>query len=219
VHHAINPRYLDKNYGGTFIVWDRLFGTYEPEAEPPVYGIVKPLRSFDPFAAQFHYWTELWKRAASTPRLIDKLRVFFKGPPWTPPGMEPFDPPPEVRPETFAKYDPRVTPSIARYVFVQLALAVVGATALMFYETALPLAQLALGALLVLFPLLAWGGLFERRRWAVPFELLRLALLAGAAIAWVWASPRMLPVTIAALLFTTAMAAWLVRGAASTATG
>ncbi len=209
VHHGINPRYLDKNYGGTFIVWDRLFGTYEPETEPPVYGLVKPLGSFDPFTAQFHYWADLWKRAEATPRLADKLRVLIKGPPWTPPGMEPFAPPPEVRPETFAKYDPPLPPSLARYVFAQLALAVVGATALMFYETALPMVQLALGAAFVLFALVAWGAFFERRRWAVPFELLRIALVAAAAIAWLWVLPRTFPIAIGALLIAVAMAVWL----------
>src|SRR2546421_6032058 len=60
VHHAINPRYLDKNYGGTFMIWDRLFGTYEPETERPVYGLVKALKSFDALTAQFHFWGEIW---------------------------------------------------------------------------------------------------------------------------------------------------------------
>ena len=211
VHHAINPRYLDKNYGGTFIVWDRLFATYEPETEPPVYGIVKALRSFDPFIAQFHYWSELWTRARSTPALADKVRVFLKGPDWAPPGMKPFVPPPEVRPETFAKYDPLVPVSLARYVFVQLSLVVIGATALMFYETALPLAHLALAAAFVLSALIAWGAFFERRRWALRFELLRLCLLAAAAIAWVWVSPRMLPIAGGTLLFVGSMILWLLR--------
>ncbi len=211
VHHGINPRYLDKNYGGTFIVWDRLFGTYEPETEPPVYGIVKPLRSFEPFTAQFHYWAELWKRARSTPRLLDKARVFLKGPPWTPPGMEPFDPPPEAAPDTFVKYDPPVSLALARYVFVQLVLAVIAATALMFYETALPLRQLALGALFVLFALLVWGAFFEGRRWAIPFELIRLAAVAVAGLVWAWVSPRALPAAIAAVLLSGMMAAWLLR--------
>lgn len=211
VHHAINPRYLDKNFGGTFIVWDRLFGTYEPETEQPVYGIVKALRSFDPFVAQFHYWPDLWARAKSTPALADKLRVFLKGPEWTPPGMKPFPPASEVRPETFVKYDPRVPVSLARYLFVQLGLVIIGATALMFYETALPLAQLALGAAFVMSALIAWGAFFEHRPWALKFELLRLLALATAAIAWVWVSPRMLPVAGGTLLVVVLMAFWLLR--------
>ena len=51
VHHAVNPQYLDKNYGGTFIVWDRLFGSFAPEVEACIYGVSHPLRSFNPLWA------------------------------------------------------------------------------------------------------------------------------------------------------------------------
>lgn len=56
VHHATNARYLDANYAGVFIVWDKMFGTFVPERadEPPVYGIVKPLNSYNPLAVAFH---------------------------------------------------------------------------------------------------------------------------------------------------------------------
>ncbi|MBS1152547.1 MAG: Sterol desaturase, partial [Myxococcaceae bacterium] len=57
VHHAINPKYLDRNHGGTFMVWDHLFGTYQPEEEQCVYGLTHPLRSFNPVWAQLDgYW-------------------------------------------------------------------------------------------------------------------------------------------------------------------
>jgi sterol desaturase/sphingolipid hydroxylase (fatty acid hydroxylase superfamily) len=59
VHHAINPIYFDKSYGAILIAWDRLFGTYEEETEPPVYGITKQLGSFNAWWAQVHYWIEL----------------------------------------------------------------------------------------------------------------------------------------------------------------
>ena len=55
VHHARNEQYLDRNFGGMFIVWDRLFGTFTPESEPPCFGITTPLRSWNPLTAQFHY--------------------------------------------------------------------------------------------------------------------------------------------------------------------
>jgi sterol desaturase/sphingolipid hydroxylase (fatty acid hydroxylase superfamily) len=56
VHHGTNPRYLDKNYGGIFIVWDRLFGTFEPETEPPRYGLTNPLTKRGAVHASFHEW-------------------------------------------------------------------------------------------------------------------------------------------------------------------
>jgi sterol desaturase/sphingolipid hydroxylase (fatty acid hydroxylase superfamily) len=67
VHHGSNPRYLDRNYAGVFIVWDRLFGTFEPEdaAEPVRYGLVHNLGTFNPLWAAFHEWhgiaTDLWR--------------------------------------------------------------------------------------------------------------------------------------------------------------
>ena len=56
VHHGSNPRYLDRNYGGVFIVWDRLFGTFEPEDEPVRYGLVHDLASFNPVVTATHEW-------------------------------------------------------------------------------------------------------------------------------------------------------------------
>ena len=211
VHHGINPRYLDKNFGGTFIVWDRLFGTYEPETEPPVYGIVKPLGSLNPFRAQFHYWGEMWARALATPRLADRLGVFLRRPDWNPPGLPPQGSPPEVRPETFVKYDPPVDPPVARYVFAEMVTVVVGATALMFYESALPVPVLGAGAVLVLLAPLSWGGLFERRRWAVPLAFLRLGLVAAAAVAAASRGTAPLPLAASALVAAAALAAWLGR--------
>ncbi len=61
VHHARNPRYLDKNYAGIFMLWDRMFGTYEPESkdEPVSYGITHPLKSFNPLWIAFHEWVSI----------------------------------------------------------------------------------------------------------------------------------------------------------------
>jgi sterol desaturase/sphingolipid hydroxylase (fatty acid hydroxylase superfamily) len=64
VHHGRNPKYLDKNYAGALIVWDRWFGTFQPEEEEPTYGIVKPLRSWNPVWANFHVWVEILRRKA-----------------------------------------------------------------------------------------------------------------------------------------------------------
>ena len=75
VHHGRNPRYIDSNYGGMLIVWDRLFGTFEREQEEPVYGITKPLASFNPLWANLHYWVEMWDVARRAARPLDRLRV------------------------------------------------------------------------------------------------------------------------------------------------
>jgi sterol desaturase/sphingolipid hydroxylase (fatty acid hydroxylase superfamily) len=86
VHHAVNDRYLDRNYGGILLVWDRLFGSYEPEhdEEPCVYGTRAPLRSFDPVRANLQVYADLLRDSWHTRRFADKLRVWFKPPGWRP---------------------------------------------------------------------------------------------------------------------------------------
>lgn len=59
VHHARNGKYLDKNYGSTFIIWDRMFGTFQPEEEQPDYGILKPVNSYNPVHLVFHEFVDM----------------------------------------------------------------------------------------------------------------------------------------------------------------
>jgi sterol desaturase/sphingolipid hydroxylase (fatty acid hydroxylase superfamily) len=79
VHHGVNPRYIDRNYGGILIVWDHLFGSFEPEAEEPVYGIVKPLGRYNPLWANVHYYVEM-ARLAAAGRGLERLRAWVAPP-------------------------------------------------------------------------------------------------------------------------------------------
>jgi sterol desaturase/sphingolipid hydroxylase (fatty acid hydroxylase superfamily) len=67
VHHARNPKYLDKNYAGTLIIWDRMFGTFQAEEEEPVFGLTKPLNSWNPLWANLHVWRDLFRDAWLAP--------------------------------------------------------------------------------------------------------------------------------------------------------
>lgn len=62
VHHGRNPQYIDKNYAGSLIIWDKMFGTFEPEKEPVVYGITQAMQSWNPLVAQFDPWRQLFKK-------------------------------------------------------------------------------------------------------------------------------------------------------------
>lgn len=88
VHHATNPEYLDKNYGGILLVWDHLFGTYQPEedANPCVYGTVKPLDSVNPLWANVAVYAQLWRDIHQTPRWRDKAKALVSRTGWHPPG-------------------------------------------------------------------------------------------------------------------------------------
>ncbi len=84
VHHAINEGYVDRNYGGILVLWDRMFGTFEPETKACVYGTRTPLNSWDPVWANLSVYAELWQRSRLAPRWGDKLRVWLKPPGWMP---------------------------------------------------------------------------------------------------------------------------------------
>lgn len=91
VHHAVNPAYLDRNYGAVLVLWDRLFGSFAEEREPCVYGTVKPLASCNPLWAVGQVYADLLGRMRATARWPDKLRVLYKSPGWMPPGVAPVD--------------------------------------------------------------------------------------------------------------------------------
>jgi len=85
VHHATNPRYLDKNYAGVFIVWDRMLGTYEPERddERPRYGIVKDLGSFNVLWAAFHEWIGIARDVWAAPDMKSRISYMIAPPGWS----------------------------------------------------------------------------------------------------------------------------------------
>ncbi len=80
VHHARNPKYLDKNYAGVFIFWDRIFGTFEEEKEEPVYGIVKPLKTFNPIRSNLHVFGEMIRLFRSPISISLKFKAIISKP-------------------------------------------------------------------------------------------------------------------------------------------
>ncbi|XP_024114373.1 alkylglycerol monooxygenase [Oryzias melastigma] len=84
VHHGRNLYCIDKNYGGILIIWDRLFGTFAPEEDKVIYGLVFPIRRYESLFVQFHYYRYLWKKSKAYRTFSDKLSTFLKGPSWKP---------------------------------------------------------------------------------------------------------------------------------------
>lgn len=91
VHHGSNKQYHDKNYGGVLIVWDRLFGTFEPEREAVRYGITKPIDSVNPVVVFLHGLTRFWRTLRSSKSLGECLSYFVRPPGWRPRGRGAFD--------------------------------------------------------------------------------------------------------------------------------
>ncbi len=84
VHHGSNDAYLDKNYGGILIVWDRLFGTYVPETERVRYGLTTNLTTFNPVVVAFHEYVALWRDLRAAPDWRTRGRLLYHGPGWEP---------------------------------------------------------------------------------------------------------------------------------------
>lgn len=84
VHHGSNPKYIDKNYAGILIIWDKLFGTFAAEKEPVVYGITKPLNSVNPFKVFFHGYWDLLRQVVNSRRVSEAAGYLFMPPGWMP---------------------------------------------------------------------------------------------------------------------------------------
>lgn len=82
VHHGSDAKYLDKNHGGILIIWDRMFGTFQPEEERPTYGLTQNIGSFNPFIVAFKTWGDLFAQAKKAGSFVDGLRYLVYPPGW-----------------------------------------------------------------------------------------------------------------------------------------
>jgi sterol desaturase/sphingolipid hydroxylase (fatty acid hydroxylase superfamily) len=85
VHHGSNPQYLDRNYGGILIVWDRLFGSFEPEREPVRYGLTKNINTFSLWKIAFHEYAALGRDMRAAAAWRERVDILMHGPAWRPP--------------------------------------------------------------------------------------------------------------------------------------
>jgi len=179
VHHAINPRYLDKNHAATFSVLDRAFGTWMPETEACVYGTTRPINSFNPLWAQVETYVDLFRLAARAPSVGQGLRVFFASPAWRPAWMgEP------TRRDFATKYQPTTSVGVQRYALVQWLVLLGGVFAFLMWGRGLAPAPFWAAVGLIALSLAALPALVEGKPWARPLEAGRVATVLVLAGAW-----------------------------------
>ncbi len=181
VHHGSNPEYIDKNHGGTLIIWDRIFQTFQAEVAPPVYGITTPLKSWNPFHANVHYWTELLQISARSSSMADKLKVFFASPGWRPAELGGKQFPQATNRASFNKFNVDVSPAERWYALSQFAL-LLGFSSFLLFE--IPKSGTSLLWPLILCCLLSIGSIgafLEKRSWSWTTEFLRSILLIGTS--------------------------------------
>ena len=177
VHHGRNPEYIDKNHGGTLIIFDRMFGTFEAEKAPVVYGVTVPLETWNPIWANFHYYNSLRKELKNM-TWGERLRALVEKPGWRPIRLGGPYQIPEVERKTTTKYHIETPKGISLYVFFQYILVLLGTVGFLLAAGKNAWAwQTIIMASLIALSVMNLGGLLDQRAWAKPLEYLRLVAL------------------------------------------
>ncbi|KAF9980174.1 hypothetical protein BGZ65_005449 [Modicella reniformis] len=189
LHHGRNPYCIDKNYAGTLIIWDRMFGTYADERvypdivgrkedeEPVAYGLTHPINTFDPVAIQFGHFKHIWNMLWITPGIANKFKVVFYGPGWHPgvprlgllseiPDVDLKHPP--------KKYDPILASKFNYYIAFHFAIVmIVGSAVLAEGYKILPLWQTQAICVAFLLSLTALSKIMDAKSYGLKVELTR----------------------------------------------
>ena len=185
VHHARNDRYLDRNYGGFLIIWDKLFGTFEPEGEACSYGVTVPPNSWDPTLINFQVWRELARDARGARRWSDALKVWFMPTGWRPEGAALREKRGWQVGGREVKFQSTSLAGARPYLLVQVLLAF--PLMLLVSRNHSPLHGLEKVAVASLLwaAATAWGAILESKRGAIALEVGRLSLTGAALAAFV----------------------------------
>jgi alkylglycerol monooxygenase len=191
VHHGRQEQYLDKNYGGILIIWDRLFGTFQEEQEEPDYGITMPPNSLNPVWGNFILWSDLMRASRQTPGTWNKVKLWLGPPEWTEDLAGPVAHRTPAPLENAAIPEPRL-----RYVALAFLSSVPLLGALPWVPEDDLFTRILLGALAIA-AVVTPGALLEGKRWARPAEGARL--LVGLVTLGALATQGQVPLAVAAL--------------------
>ena len=215
VHHAINPEYIDKNLAAIFCIWDRLFGTFQEELEevPPVYGTLKPVRSWNPFWINFQHLWALVQDAWRTTSWSSKFKIWFMPTGWRPEDVA-LAYPREYLSNPFEqkKYKPYYPPFFKVYASFQFVgitfmllyfLSHFGSFSTSFQLTYVGLLFLCLFAFTAVMDCFHWASLLDGTR-----ALLGLVLLALPTHSFLWESHLLLAIWLALYFGVTFLMSW-----------
>ncbi|UCU99776.1 lysoplasmalogenase family protein [Acidovorax radicis] len=193
VHHAVNDAYLDKNYGGILIVWDRMFGTFKDEdaQEKCVYGTRGLLNSWDPLWANAQVYAGLAHDSWHARNWADKLRVWLKPPGWRPADVSERFPKPSFSMAQMLRYHPPMSRAVQGFAVLQFAALLTGVAAFLWQADSTPLADNALWFAVLLVAQWALGAVMQGRIGMLQALMLQSGALATATSAlgftqWHW---------------------------------
>ncbi|HLP37246.1 sterol desaturase family protein [Lacibacter sp.] len=186
VHHAINPEYLDKNYGQIFIIWDKLFGTYQEELpdKKPVYGITRPVQTWNPIKINFMHLGLLIKDAWLTKNWNDKFRIWMMPTGWRPADVAEKYPVHKINDVyNMQKYDTKASTSLHVWSWVQITMTLLFISYLfgnIASINALNAYYIYIYGLFIFLSVYAYTDLMDRNKYAIVWEIIKNSL--GIAI-------------------------------------
>ena len=186
VHHGANRYCIDKNYGGTLIIWDRLFGTFAEEGEEVVYGLTHNINTFNPWTIQTHQFARIWDMVASLPGLGNKLSAVFKGPGWLPgkPRLGDPDDIPDIQ-APMPQYTNSLPVRQMAYVVAHTVITTMMVTQIQHVMKSLTPVEVAFSVAFIWSSFLSTGYTFNRSPHAALFEFHRCAV-AAVAFLYIW---------------------------------
>lgn len=177
VHHGRDPKYIDKNHGGTLIIWDRLFGTFQDEEETPTYGVTKPTATFNVVYANLKPFAELWQEMKTVSGFKNKVLLALMPPGWYPKELGGFRPAPPVVKSTYVKYDVPISKAENYYLFAQYLVVLAGTAWFLFNVASLQFPQQVLIAIVIIYSVMSLGLMFEKRAYAFWTEMVRILIV------------------------------------------
>jgi alkylglycerol monooxygenase len=180
VHHAVNDGYVDRNYGGILIIWDRLFGSFREEDEQCIYGTRSPLNSWDPFWSNVEVYWSLAKDSWHARHWPDKLRVWFKPPGWRPADVAARFPKPAFEMAKIQRFHPPVSRAVAWFGAIQFLVLLQGVALFLWHAERMPLSQSGVWLAVLASGLWAVGAGMQGRLSMLEALLIEAAALATA---------------------------------------
>ena len=178
VHHGVNPKYIDKNHGGTLIIFDRMFGTFQLEEEEVHYGVTSQLKSWNIAVANFDYYGWILQQLSKVKNAKDFFLVLLRKPGWRPAYLGGAIVPKEIDTQR-QLYDAQSNRNVHIYIVFQFALLLAFASFFLFgvgdaEHPKFNTLQKYIATFFIIFSVINIGGLFENKNWSKPTEIIRL---------------------------------------------
>ncbi|HMP31921.1 MAG TPA: sterol desaturase, partial [Saprospiraceae bacterium] len=180
VHHAINDIYLDKNYSQIFIFWDKWFGTFQEELPdvPAVYGVKRPVSTYNPILINFQHFWQILKDAIRTKSWSDKILIWVKPTGYRPHDVEASDPLFSISdPYSYQKYDPKASTILHIWSWIQMLLTLVLMLHMFSIIDQYPLPQLVWYGLFLFITIFGYTSVMDLKKYSLFTGLFRLAMV------------------------------------------